>query len=154
METGTLPLDAGDVLQYSSGTKNGQWTGYWRDPVNFPVTWNRSNLRWSYDGSTVTAVHSKSCPDYWLTNTGWSRIYNSGCNYQWAENNYKYRVFSSRTYDNTTFVCGPFLSGAQTKIHNHILVGKRNGSVEYSTTMRKSGRCSWLLWSETILIVN
>ena len=153
METGTLPLDAGDV-QYNGGTKNGEWTGYWKDPININVNWNRSNLRWSYDGSTVTAVHSKSCPDYWLTNTGWSRIYNSGCNYQWAENNYEYRVFSSRTYDNTTFVCGPFLSGAQTQIHNHILVGKRNGSVEYSTTMRKSGWCSWLLWSETILMVN
>ena len=161
-ETGTLPLDddpGAKATAQRSSIRDGQWTGYWRDPVNYPVNWNRSKLRWSYDISTnrVTQVYTNSCPYYRLTLTGWSVSYDSGCINGYQNNQSEYKVESSRTFQNTTFPCTPFpiiLRGATTTIHDHELVGTGSGSVQFSTNMGKSGLCSWLLWSETILILS
>lgn len=94
-----------------------------------------------------------SCPDFWATVTGWHREYDSGCQKTYENNPSRVRVESSRTYDNDVFICGPFLQGANTKIHDHEVVGKGSGSYSYSTNMSKSGSCAWLLWNEAIFVV-
>ena len=158
VEQSVIPAGVGlpdDVLADNTGAKFSQWTGYWRDPVNIPVNWNRSQLRWSYNltMNRITAVHEGSCPKYRRSATGWRVAYDSGCYLRYIGTS-KFGATSSRTFDNDWFPCGGiFIRGATTWVDDHELIAKANGYVEYSTNMGKSGPCSFLLWSQTILVL-
>ena len=149
VEVSTVPQS--DVLASSTATKSIQWTGYHRDPVNIPVTWNRSKLRWRYNYMTGQIVWtSGTCPDYWRTATGWYRKWDSGCDKDYGST--EASVSSSRWYHNTGFPC-LIGAGASSEIYNHKVTGTGTGTYSYSTNMRKGGACGWLLFRETIFVV-
>ncbi len=149
-----IPGASGGGMTYDEGggtvaTKARQFTGTWRDPVNLPVNWNRSRLKWKYDtgsGRVIEILH-EDCLHYFYKTTQWRLSYDSGCTGVYANNDTQYWVYSSKEFDNDWFPCTSG-RGATTRVFNHTIKGKGNGGVSTSTQMSKWGDCAGMLHAE------
>jgi hypothetical protein len=119
----------------------------WKDPVNIWVVEVLTDLRWSWDGYTVSNCAWQDHWEHWKTATGWFAGNNptyTGPDYNWSNGRYTWcKVTSARSFINGPF-CDP---NAMTYVivYQNIAYGYPNGGRDYYYDTAASGDCANLL---------